>query len=557
MSVFDTSEQGEADAPERPVAVASPSRSFPPRQDFWRRGGSGEQEEQPRLLPDLFLLPGFIGASLAVFSTSLLVPYGFTDSYDVLADAQAGTLESIDAHVVASGRPLYALLQHLAFASITNIDGFRYLRLAAAIAVGLLAWLFYLALRRAGMRQPFALTIPLLICATPPYEVYVGWETCAFFPYAAVLAGAALFAADHALKRRLTKPGILAGSAAVALLSLALMIYQPAAMVFWVFAAISLFGRPASLRSTAKRLGAYGLVMALTLAVEYLATLLLPGMMYGTTPSGRAALVQHPLAKALWFIRQPLVDALNLWNLLPHVSIAGLMAVFTLAGLLLFLPGKPVERGGKFLLALALTPLSYLPNLVVQDDSSPYRTQAGLTSLVVLYACFALLGWLAFAFKAKLLKEALRKRQLSTGKLAMRLAAAVLVGGALVGSALAANNVTSYFVVPQAQELSIVAGHLNDAALAQATSIYIIGCTADDSLSPVVRYDEFGLPSCSQFWVPRPMVYLLLRELHPAQAHLPITFVRPGQPINPPPGSLVIDLRTLRLYRLVDGPAGE
>jgi hypothetical protein len=280
-------------------------------------------------------------------------------------------------------------------------------------------------------------------------------------------------------------------------------------------------------------------------------------MLYGTRfPTTRTALVHHPLAKALWFIHEPLVNALNLWNLVPKISISLFITVFTLSGLLLFLPGKLLERGGKFLLALALVPLSYLPNLLVQEDGATYRTQVGLTSLLALYASFALLGWLSFALKANILQDALRKRQWSPRRLQLRLAATFLIGGVLLGSVLAANNVTTYFVVPQAKELSIMASQLNSAALAQATSIYIIGCTADDSLAPVVRYDEFGLPSCSQFWAVRPMAYILLYEQHPTKIHLPIILVRPGNPINPPPGSLVIDMRTLKMYRVTAMPAG-
>ncbi len=543
--------------PSLPDAQASSGTTdAPPVTDVWHDASLDKRTPSQRASrTEPLLVPGYSAVLLLLFSTALVVPYGFSDSYNVLADALKGRLYQYDLQLVSYGRPVYAVLAHLAFSAMHSIDDFPYLRFAAVIGIGLLAWTLYHALRLAGFRQPYALSLPLLICTLPPFELYIGWEDCAFFPYAAALAGAALIVLDRAIQQSSVRKRLLFAGAALVLLTIAMMIYQPAAMMFWVCAAILLLGRQAALKSAARRLGVYGLVMAISLGVDYAESKLLPEILYGTSyPSNRTDLLTQPVTKALWFLREPLVNAFNLWNLEPRISIAGIIAIFSLGGLFLFLPGKLAERSGKLLIALVLLPLSYLPNLVVQENYATYRTEAALTSLVALYAGFALLGWLAYALQTPAVKKALMVRQLAPSKAQNNLAAGLLVAGIMVGGLMAANNVTRYLIVPQAEELSFMAAQLNSPSLAQATSIYIILCAPSDTISPVLRYDEFGRPSCSQFWAPGPMAYLLLREQHPSRVSMPIIVQSPGGPINPPPGSLVIDTRLLKNYRVAAAP---
>jgi len=513
---------------------------------------SNQHQLRQAITHELVLLPGYIVAFVVMYSTSLLVPYGFLDSYTVLADGIHGTLRQYDIQLVSYGRPVYALLIHLVFPLMHYIDDLAYLRLAAAISTGFLAWMFFRTLRFVGIRRIYALALPLLICTTPPYEVFVAWESCAFYLYATILAGAALISADHAFNQRASKQGIYFGSAAIVLLATAMMIYQPAAMVFCVFAAIFLLSRNLSLKSTAARLGVYCSVLVITLELDYVAAKVLPEVLYGTVSTdNRTQLATAPFAKIAWFFQEPLVNALNLWNLLPTAQIALLMAAFILIGLFFFLPGSLAERGCKVLIAFALLPLSYLPNLVVQESWASYRTEVALTSLVVLYAGFALLGFFSFAFNVQ--KGRWRVTQGSERKLQANLVTAILVVWVIFGGFSAAKNVSNYFVLPQAEELRILASQLNAASLANVTSIYVIPCSWSDSISPVVRYDEFGVASCSADWVPGPMVYLLLRDLDPAKTNIPILVAPSGGAIHPPPGSLVIDMRMLKRYRFA-GP---
>ena len=83
--------------------------------------------------------------------------------------------------------------------------------------------------------------------------------------------------------------------------------------------------------------------------------------------------------------------------------------------------------------------------------------------------------------------------------------------------------------------------------ISQTRGIYVVRSTWRDTLAPLVRYDEFGLPSSCTAWAPAPVVHLLLHEIAPEQVHLPITSVSADGSIHPPPDSLVVDMRNLRL----------
>jgi hypothetical protein len=110
---------------------------------------------------------------------------------------------------------------------------------------------------------------------------------------------------------------------------------------------------------------------------------------------------------------------------------------------------------------------------------------------------------------------------------------------------LAAHNVATYFAVPQFSELNLMRSFLAQHDFSQVHSIYIISSTAEDSLAPAVRYDEFGLPSSSPPWSPGSMVYLLLREMSPERINLPIEVVPAKGSINLPASALIVDMHRL------------
>ena len=484
---------------------------------------------------------GYLAAFLLIYAPALVVPYGYADDYYYLGRALRGTLSSPLTAQVEWGRPTLALLLDVAYSLMRDVGDLRYLRLAGVLGVALLAWLLYRALLTAGLDRLQALLAPLFICAMPSFQVYVAWAIDAVALYAAALSGAALLIADRALDRWQTRQRprrwqpLVLGLGAIGLFVLGLTLYQPTAMLFWVFAAICLFVVERSLVATARRFAAYLILAAVPLAVEYLLTKLLqlqfpyyPGIV------NRTQVVRDPVGKALWVVRIPLVNALNLSNLAANVTTAAVVAAFILIGLLLYFRGTLWARLGKLGIALALIPLSHAPSVLAAVNQNSYRTMPGLSALLALYACLAWFGYLR-GWREQWGREGGR-----------RIATAGLAVAAAASAALAGVNVAREFVIPQYIEYQYVVGQLRAAVRTPATSIYFVPACRCDSIAPLLVYDEFGVPSTSHTEVTKFLVYDILQEIAPSKAHLRFILASPSQPASNYPSGYVIDMRKLR-----------
>jgi hypothetical protein len=301
-------------------------------------------------------------------------------------------------------------------------------------------------------------------------------------------------------------------------------------MFFWVFAAIFLLSPQVVGKDLLRRVWWYGGVMAVSLILGYVIFKI--GMwLYGIGPLGvqRASLVTNFRGKIYWFLREPLTNALNGINLFPSWKLAGVVLLWTIGGLTLLLRGTVRGKITKGICFLLLLPLSYLPNLLVAENWASYRTLGALTTLVMFYIFAALSGYEQF----------LRRF------VAVRLCPVVLGVLALCSMVLAARQVSTYFVIPQHQELEFMRTRLARTDFSQVRSIYVIGSGRNDLLAPAVRYDEFGLPFSATPWAPKPVAQLLLGEMQPQWAHLPIEVVSPDGPFAPPSDALVIDMRDM------------
>jgi hypothetical protein len=304
-------------------------------------------------------------------------------------------------------------------------------------------------------------------------------------------------------------------------------------MMFWVFAAIFMFAMPSTFKDTLRDFITYGVIVGAGFVADFVETKVGVALV-GYGDGSRSSLVTNPAEKAHWFVSQALLNAYNVYSVRPSDKLAIAVFVFSCLGLAFYLNGSAWARALKFGIAMLLLPLSYLPNLLVKEDWASYRTQVGLTSLVILYLCFALLAF--------------RKAHVPavTG-----LAYAALLTLALYGSYEAAKQVTMDFAVPQYEELALLHQQLETPALANATSIYLIPSTWRDTIAPNFRYDEYGVLSSSVSWSQKPMVYLAMRDVDPARADIPVIVAPQDGPYAPPPGSLVVDMRTIVNMRLI------
>lgn len=486
-------------------------------------------------IPQWQVLGLLLAVLLLCYSTVLFSPYAFFDDYMVLANSLTGQAKGSQNRSVAEGRPIFAFLMRFLYAQIRTTDDVRYIRVLTVILIAVLAGVIYRALLGAGWSWFAALCLSLIVVTMPPFQICASWALAVGYPLAALAAAGAFYLARQAFNAQSLRGKWGHVIASVLCILVSVTTVQPATMFFWIFAIIHMFPPEERAECVGRQFLCYCLVnlagLILGFGVYKVGLTLYPYVL----SEERSHLTTDVLSKAIWFVRLPLKDSLNLINLSPSSAAAVCAAAFISGGMCLYLRGSLWERIRKLAIALAIIPLSYLPNLVTAENWSSYRTQLALVSVVTLYAGFAWHGYV----------------RALPGRAATFIATAALALCAFVSIFLAAYNVDTYFALPQFLELRVIRSQLAQADFSRAREIYVIGSSWKDSIAPQVRYDEFGLPSSAQGWALAPAVYLVFREMHPAQDDIAIEVAPDDAPVKPPPpNAVVVDMRKLRDFGL-------
>jgi len=119
---------------------------------------------------------------------------------------------------------------------------------------------------------------------------------------------------------------------------------------------------------------------------------------------GLLELTKIPL-KLEWFFCCPLTYALNLWNIFPTYNLAAIIGIIII-GMFLLNNLQALKKENRLnllwnhclrlLLVTGIVFLSYLPNLVITNTVSPYRTLASLTMIIFFLFYFGLVSILNF-----------------------------------------------------------------------------------------------------------------------------------------------------------------
>jgi hypothetical protein len=473
-------------------------------------------------------------AAVAAYLPVIVVPYAFEDDYWILGRMHGLGGASVWTSASKGGRPLQALLLMGFFSLAPDIDSLRLVRLLGLAGAALVGLLLFYALRRCDLNRWFAAGIAISVTTLPSFQVYVSWAVLFEAPLAALLAGLAWLRASSAfgLERR---AGVRRGIEGSALLFCALVTYQPAAMFFWVFAAIDLLRPGQRLVEAARKLAASLAVGALALALGFVVARV-GAQHYGG--AGRAALALHIGDKLRWFWHQPLVNALNLFVLVPTPALAAAIAAVAAIGIVALHVQRKWEAFGFLAIATVLVPLAYLPNLVVAEDWASYRSIGALGALFTLYTWFGLWGIARVARAATRVTVGVA----AAGRLAV---AAVAITGVVV----AARNVTTLFAKPENVELHMLRSALDSPRL-PVERVLFIKPNGTQGAAPLVRYDEFGLPSSFAPWVPERAVRLVLRERGQTSAPAVEIFAWRDAPRDVHSRGVVVDMRKLRRRRV-------
>lgn len=468
-------------------------------------------------LKSVGLYLGFLAFFLAVYYSVFAYSFAFTDTYTAMFNAfHHGTYSGVES-VYAGGRPLYALLNY-AFCLTPDLESLKFLRLVSIAGIASLALFFtHYIQKNTSLSLPVSISIAAMIGLAPAFQVYATWAVCAFYPWAALLAAVSFLILDNENSSTINRVIL-----SFFILCIATTIYQPAAMMFWVPAAISWLVADKAFPSI-KQLSLAATIMLASLAVDFLLSKTLPHLIYAhPAPLSRTALVSHFLYKIIWFLRDPMRDALNLISFGRRIDVAIFVLFFTVFGMSRSFSRPCNLKVKKFTLAFFLLLGAYLPNLIVAENFASHRSQVALTSIVVVYAAMALIAWLDI-FKAERLKTPL------------------FISVLIYSGYIAGHSVLVEFAKPQTQELKLLSAYLTaHDNLDNATQIYLAPSSPSDSLAPSVRHDEFGCPSSVAVWALQGMVWRVLYDHH-APAAKKIESALSGPLANAPKGATIVD----------------
>jgi hypothetical protein len=429
-----------------------------------------------------------------MYLPALIFTYGLKDDYTFLATAH-GYVHAGQGEPMAStrlGRPIFGVLTWVLDAAIPDIRLLWVARALSVVGMVLFGLILYRALRLLVTKRWSAVLIALLICSLPPFVVYVGWATLFCAPYSAALGAlAALGAADAAGPARVRKLLLGAG-----LLLLALCIYQPTAMAFWLVALIGALSHRHSWESLVRFIRCAALVGVPAMVGAYL-VLKVGVWTLGAAGAQRAGLVTDIGAKLRW-TPEPLGLALNLFNMPQSTPFAAAVIVAVIFGAILFC--KDCDRRGRaavLALAACTVPLSFAPNLLSEENYATFRTVGPLTATLALFV--------ALAFVAIDRDATHFWRRL--------LARSCLTAIAVVSVLLGFNHLRTLIASPLSREWRLLVTQVSRLP-AHTSTVGLLAPTFDEG--PITaRYgvrDEFGVPSSASTWADPAMVWLAGRE---------------------------------------------
>ncbi|MDX1606003.1 MAG: hypothetical protein R3202_07395, partial [Candidatus Competibacterales bacterium] len=323
-----------------------------------------------------------LGSVLAlVYHPVLTRHYAMADDYPYLWVVTTGELGYFH-WLSAMGRPLYEWISVVLYQAMATTGQLGWIRALTLLGTVLFAGQIALAARRTGWSSLEVFCLAVLVTTSAAFGVYLAWSVCFNVPYA---ASAGFLAAGLALRAESwSRIGhrVAARTTAVVLLMIGLMLYQPAAMAYWLYPALMLFApRPVvpGWSVMLRLLGLFGLALGLYWLLHrwQLQSLLTldPGL---GAPAGRGRLSVDPLAKLVVLI-ESLGLAASVGRFVPAWPVAAMVAGLALVGVRAAWRHSGDDRVPLY--ALALLPLGYLPNLLVEQNAVPVRVVGILSAL--------------------------------------------------------------------------------------------------------------------------------------------------------------------------------
>lgn len=449
----------------------------------------------------LSLLAAISVAALLAFAPVFQAEYGFLDDYAVVA-VESSPWYTLQAQI-RLGRPVTGVLMELGFGYADETPRFALLRGFSVASLLLFMLMVFRFLRDSGAGELGAAVAAFGMILLPPFQIFAAWAVCFPFMLGALLsfsaggqaARAALAIDVNGVDRR-----CVFGCVVLSLkMAVACMIYQPAAMLFWVSAGWILVSAPGLDLRRYFRSCAMGLMPGIIgVAAGFL--VFRAGVHFlGHHSPGRGGLTTEPIEKLVWFF----TDALPLSLRLQAVGygVSPLLLVFLAgAGVLLcrWYQLSPRLFPLRLLTAFGVLLLAYLPNLLSAESWASNRSLVAVSAWVWLLA----MGGAAPGFRWMV-----DRLGIAEGRWQMPAFAVLVATMAVFGH----QQVLRGFVLPQTIEWAQLVGFVERMPLDEFPERRLVVRKSHWSMPPRMPVrDEFFMPSGVSDWGAAGMVRMAI-----------------------------------------------
>jgi hypothetical protein len=479
-------------------------------------------------------------APLAVYWQTVFHEFGFRDDYALLREVheEPGKVLRL---TISNGRPVQGLALDASLGALRDVTDLQWVRLLTVVLLAAVAAVLFRALRKAGWSSAEAGAIALGIALLPGAQVIVGWAIS--WPLALALLFAVLgFVVVEAQLRRSGSPRL--GSLRIAALAggaslyfLAALTYQSNALFVVVpLAALLLVRGDHERLGHARWVATHFAILFGSLAAAYLLTQLFFAE-GGIPEAARMQLEPNLLPKLWWFVRQPLVNSVALFELRDRFDTSAwfwvVAAIFGAILALGFRFGAP-DRSHKlrWLFCLLCLPfVGHAVSIIASSQAIGYRTVFSVSGLMLVLVVFAL------------------RSVVQVGRIRPKLQYAVFAVVLAFAAASAYRNAYTLIAEPQNREWELFQDAAQALRLDADTDVYIVRPGIDDRSTEQIFDDEFGSLSSDADWASKEMFKAAMRERFPDKLPAGVAFsivTGAAPPASPAAYDAVIDLRKLR-----------
>ena len=477
---------------------------------------------------------------LAVYAPAILQDYAMRDDYSYLRSAREEP-GKIVRQVAAQGRPLYGALLETSYEHTGKVSNLIWLRLTSVLLLVCLALAVWQQLDAAGWPQLDAAALGLGLILLPCAQVTAAWAVGWPWALSLLLSVAGYIAIELELEKGGLKRfvGCLGGCF---IYILSALIYPSNALFAVVLIAATLLTKERRKREDLLRWSGLHLGLLLGSLAAYYGLLRLLFQLGLFAESARMQMEVNPFTKLVWFIWQPLSNALALLPLRDDFQSGFVYFWLAVCAVVAFLAW--VVRGDKvssdpkaklsWLICLAVLPwIAHLVSLIASERSTGYRTLAALSGLVLTLVIVGL--------RRLPVNEQVEPWAHYGGLVVLLLVAAML----------ARQNTMSLIAEPQAREWSLVHESLQQVRLRDVNRFWMVAASVEDRSTQRVHGDEFGTVSSDSDWAPRDMFAAALHERFPfgLPPEFRISFGQSRKDPQPGTYDTLIDLRKLKRWR--------